>query len=105
MAQTFPISTHDKHYIRFSVSPPTSDALSLRKAIADSLTEAFGATSTSTRVDILWIAEDGKEMVIRTHPEDAPKILASVVTSSERPRLSVLQESPFLPTLGSTVQL
>jgi hypothetical protein len=57
------------HYIRFSISPPCEDALTLRKSIQDGLTQTFGITSSNTYMDILWIAEDGSETVIRVRKE------------------------------------
>lgn len=58
-----------KHYILFSVSPPSTDALRLRKHLSDALDQAFGTTSAAVNIDVLWIAEDGKELVVRVHPE------------------------------------
>ena len=53
------------HYILFSVSPPR-DALSIRKALQDSLTQSFGATSSNTYVDLLWLEETGAQVLVRT---------------------------------------
>lgn len=53
------------HYVRFAVAPACADALSIRKAIQDALTQAFGLVSASTHVDVLWLADDGSEMVVR----------------------------------------
>lgn len=62
MQRLFPSSNH---YIRFSVSPPTQDALTLRKALQDTLNQSFGTTSSSIYLDILWVASDGGQFVIR----------------------------------------
>lgn len=57
------------HYIRLSITPPSSDALTIRKAIQDALTQTFGVISSSTYLDILWIADDGSETAIRVRKE------------------------------------
>jgi hypothetical protein len=41
------------------------DALTLRKAIQDAVSRAFGLVHAGTYADILWVAEDGSEMVMR----------------------------------------
>lgn len=53
------------HYIRFSVAPACTDALSIRKSIQDAFAQVFGLVSASTHVDILWVAHDGSEVVVR----------------------------------------
>ena len=55
----------DQHYVRFSVDPPTTDALTVRKALQDALLQSFGLTAANIYIDILWIAEGGGEVVIR----------------------------------------
>ena len=57
------------HYIRFRISPPSSDALSIRKAISDALLQTFGLSAESTYVDVLSIAESGQECVLRVRSE------------------------------------
>ena len=52
-------------YIRFSVSPPSTDALLLRKLIQDALGQSFGLVSSHTYLDILSLSEDGTTLVIR----------------------------------------
>ncbi|KAK0460702.1 uncharacterized protein EV420DRAFT_1478451 [Desarmillaria tabescens] len=89
------------HYMRFLVSPKTADALSLRQAIQNALVQTFGIVGGSIYLDILWVAEDGNEMVLRTTKEDSTKIVAAV-TSASTPRISLQKESSFLPALGST---
>ncbi|KAH9852999.1 hypothetical protein C2E23DRAFT_729913 [Lenzites betulinus] len=86
-------------YIRFAVSPPCAGALTLRKTIQDALGQSFGLVSSHTYVDILWTADDGSALVVRIGESDAPKLLAAVTASNAMPRLSVVKESPFLPTL------
>ncbi|EKM52385.1 uncharacterized protein PHACADRAFT_61360, partial [Phanerochaete carnosa HHB-10118-sp] len=53
------------HYIRFSVSPANTDGLTIRKALQDALLQSFGLTSANVYVDVLWLAEDGAEVVVR----------------------------------------
>jgi len=57
------------HYIRFRISPPSSDALGIRKAISDALLQTFGLSAESTYVDVLSIAESGQECVLRVRSE------------------------------------
>ncbi|KAJ2935317.1 hypothetical protein H1R20_g1777, partial [Candolleomyces eurysporus] len=96
-----PLHPTTKHYIHFSITPPLSDALRLRKSLSDALDQAFGATSAAVNIDVLWLAEDGKDVVLRVHPDDAPKVLAAAVSSLDNgPRLSLVRESPFLPSLA-----
>ncbi len=57
------MSSH--HYIRFAANPPCTDALTLRKTIQDALLQSFGLTSANTYVDVLWVADDGTEVVAR----------------------------------------
>lgn len=61
-------------YIHFSINPPCTDALKLRKAIQDGLAETFGITASGTYLDILWIAESGSEIVIRLSEESVTSI-------------------------------
>ena len=53
------------HYVRLAVAPACADALSIRKAIQDAFTQTFGLVSASTHVDVLWLADDGSEVVVR----------------------------------------
>ncbi|KAK0194608.1 hypothetical protein F5146DRAFT_926350 [Armillaria mellea] len=91
----------DYHYMRFSVSPKTADALSLRQAIQSALVQTFGITGGSIYLDILWVAEDGNETVLRTTKGDSALIVAAV-TSAPTPRISLQKETSFLPALCST---
>ncbi|KAH7911132.1 hypothetical protein BJ138DRAFT_1151359 [Hygrophoropsis aurantiaca] len=89
------------HYICFALAPSCCDALTIRKALQDSLTQMFGVTS-STYIDILSINEDGTQVVVRVGEKDAPKLMAAVVSSSASPKFSLIKESPFLPSLLAT---
>jgi hypothetical protein len=86
-------------YIMLSINPPCADALKLRKAMQDGLTETFGITASGTYLDILWIAESGSEVVIRLSEEDAPKLMAAVVITPASPRFSAIKQTNFLPSL------
>ena len=57
--------TSSYHYVRFSISPPTNDALTVRKTLQDALMQSFGLVSANTYIDVLWLAEDGSEVVVR----------------------------------------
>ena len=110
--------TPDYHYIRFSVSPASTDVLAIRKTMQDALGQSFGLVSSHIYVDVLWLAEDGSEVVVRIGPRyaffadgsfeeadhlialsQAPKLLAAVTAWTGSPRLSLVKESSFLPSL------
>jgi hypothetical protein len=123
MPHSFP---SEYHYIRLAISPSNSDALVLRKTLQDSLTQTFGITASSTYIDILWVANGGEEFVVRVGNgsvlflaqqhvwmlicgylvhyigSDAAKILAAIVAWSDSPKMTMIKESPFLPSLLST---
>jgi hypothetical protein len=54
------------HYIRFSINPPSSDALHVRRALQEALVQSFGAARSHTYLDVLWVADLGTECVVRT---------------------------------------
>ncbi|KZT00276.1 uncharacterized protein LAESUDRAFT_688338 [Laetiporus sulphureus 93-53] len=89
------------HYIKFSVSPPCTDALLLRKSLQDALDQSFGLVSANTYVDVLWVSEEGSETVVRIAHREAAKLMAATTVYQGPRKLSVLKESPFLPTLSS----
>ncbi|KAH9943900.1 hypothetical protein B0H21DRAFT_747489 [Amylocystis lapponica] len=97
---TRPLRT-SHHYIRFAVSPPCADALTLRKAIQDALGQSFGLVSANTYLDVLWVSGDGTGTVVRIAQDEATRLMASVAVSLGSLKLSVLKESPFLPSLLS----
>ncbi len=68
----------DYNYMRFSVSPKTADTLSLRQAIQSALVQTFGIAGGSIYLDILWVVEDGNEMVLRTN-ERVGRIFSNIV--------------------------
>ncbi len=68
--------TSDYHYIRFSVSPASTDILTIRKSIQDALGQSFGLVSSHTYVDVLWIADDGSEVVVRIGPRYASTVMS-----------------------------
>ncbi|KAI9058765.1 hypothetical protein FKP32DRAFT_1581165 [Trametes sanguinea] len=88
-------------YIRFSVSPPSADVLTLRKLIQDALAQSFGLVSSHTYLDVLSLSDDGSSLVLRIGENDAPKLLAAVTASTASPRLSLVKQSSFLPALLS----
>ncbi|KAI0830294.1 hypothetical protein BC628DRAFT_1313200 [Trametes gibbosa] len=91
-------------YIRFAVSPPSADALTLRKTLQDALGQSLGLVRAHTYVDLLWLADDGSALVVRVGESDASSLLAAVTASTARPRLSVVKDSPFLPALLCTAE-
>ena len=63
-----PLKPSSKHYIRLTIYP-AADALTIRKSLFNALNEAFGVTVASVNIDVLWVAGDGSEAVVRVHPE------------------------------------
>ena len=47
------------------LNPPCSDALLIRRALQDALSQTFGLVSAGTYMDILWVEDEGKEAIIR----------------------------------------
>jgi len=45
------------------------EELTLRKTVADALTQSFGLTSSSTPIDLLWLSDEGTECVLRVQKE------------------------------------
>ena len=61
-------------YIRLSVVPPSLNSLSLRKSLQDSLDSLFGVTSASIYVDILWLADDGSQLILRVNEQSVQRM-------------------------------
>ena len=59
------LGSSTNHYLRFAISPACPDELTVRKAFQDALLQSFGLTSANIYLDILWLAEDGAEVVVR----------------------------------------
>ncbi|KAI0697789.1 hypothetical protein BC835DRAFT_1542575 [Cytidiella melzeri] len=93
--------TSSYHYLRFAITPACTDALTLRKLLQDALLQSFGLTCANTQMDILWIADDGTETVLRTRPTDATKVMAAAAASTATINMSLVKDSPFLPSLLS----
>ncbi|KAL5525261.1 hypothetical protein ACEPAF_9131 [Sanghuangporus sanghuang] len=90
------------------------DELTFRKTIQDALARAFGVSGAGTYVDVLRFrsrtinttdahAKEGgrtiEDAVIRVAREDTPRIKAALASSPAPVRLSVVDESTFLPAL------
>ncbi|KAF5334918.1 hypothetical protein D9611_010019 [Ephemerocybe angulata] len=97
--QAHPIAS-DKHYIHLSVAPPTRDALTVRKALADALEATFGIVGGAVRLDVLAVLEEGRGCVVRVDEGDARKVLAAVVGAGGGLRMGVVRESGVLTALG-----
>ncbi|KIJ41103.1 hypothetical protein M422DRAFT_172777 [Sphaerobolus stellatus SS14] len=97
-SSSFPLSS-EYRYLRISASPRITDALSLRKLLADAMMQSFGLSRAGTYMDVLWIKEEGTEAVVRVAEADAQTVLAAVVVLDKPVRLSVVKHSNFLPTL------
>ncbi|KAJ7576900.1 hypothetical protein C8J56DRAFT_799242 [Mycena floridula] len=87
----------NRQYLRLSVSPATTDLLSLRQAIQVSLAQMFGEVMANVYLDILWVAEEGTAMIIGVAPNEAKKVLAALPMT-----MSLVKQSSFLPSLLST---
>ncbi|KAF8214725.1 hypothetical protein K438DRAFT_1497494, partial [Mycena galopus ATCC 62051] len=87
------------------------DELTLRQTLQENLAQAFGTTAAGTHVDVLWVSSadsksnsnangnDGRALVRVGHGADAMRVLASIVTASSSPRLTLIKASVFLPSL------
>ncbi|KAF5381525.1 hypothetical protein D9757_008129 [Collybiopsis confluens] len=88
------------HYLRLSLEPKEQEQLRIRYTIQQALLETFGITAGSIYLDILWVAQDGSDVVIRIRPDDARNVLAAA-TSWSSPKMQLVKESSFLPSLLS----
>ena len=61
--------TSDHRYLRLSLQPYVPEELRIRHNLHQALLESFGVTGGSINLDVLWVAHDGSETVIRVHPE------------------------------------
>ncbi|KAF8502992.1 hypothetical protein BU17DRAFT_58645 [Hysterangium stoloniferum] len=86
-------------YIRLSVKPSISEGLTIRKLLEIAMLQSFGVTRAGTYMDVLWISEEGHEVVIRIADADAETLLAAVVVLDNPVRLSVVKHSGFLPAI------
>jgi hypothetical protein len=59
------ILPNNYRYIRFSVKPSVTDALTLRKLLETAMLQSFGVSRAATYMDVLWISEEGHDAVIR----------------------------------------
>lgn len=106
------------HYILFSIVPSTPDPFAIRHAMQNALIQAFGIVGGSLYVDVLWVAEDGSETVVRvrqpfvllfsmiyvstdSHHSDINKLVAAMTLVSTGVRMSKKKDSAFLPSLIS----
>jgi len=89
----------ENYYILLSISPSTTEELTIRKTLSDALAQSFGQTSANLTMDLLWVKKDGNQCVLRVHEKHVTMVLASITAATEKPRLSVLQASPFLASL------
>ncbi|KAE9401842.1 hypothetical protein BT96DRAFT_1089496 [Gymnopus androsaceus JB14] len=88
------------HYLHLALQPRVPGALSIRQSIHEALLESFGITGGSIHLDVLWVSDDGSEIVLRVDPQDASNVLAAATVSSS-PKMQLIKESPFLPSLLS----
>lgn len=52
-------------YLRFIVTPSTSDEILLTKSIHDAMDQSFGLSRAYTFFDIVWNSQSGSEFIIR----------------------------------------
>ncbi|KAJ3742800.1 hypothetical protein DFH05DRAFT_1401224 [Lentinula detonsa] len=91
-------STH--HYLHLKLQPKITSELSIRQSIHQALLDSFGITGGSIHLDILWISDDSAEIIVRVDPRDARNVLAAA-TSLSSPKIQLVKESHFLPSLLS----
>ncbi|KAI0092351.1 hypothetical protein BDY19DRAFT_884416 [Irpex rosettiformis] len=91
--------TANYHYLRFAISPSCNDALTIRKLLQDALLQSFGLTSANIQLDLLWIADNGTETILRARQTDATKLMAAAASSTVGPNLALIKDSPFLPSV------
>ncbi|KAI0297873.1 hypothetical protein B0F90DRAFT_1736557, partial [Multifurca ochricompacta] len=92
---------HHHHYIHFSISPPCSDPLLIRRTLQQALSQSFGITLSHIYLDVLWVANSGSQCVIRANdPNDAASVMAAAAVFNGSPHLSTLNESNFLPSIS-----
>ncbi|KAF8717650.1 hypothetical protein AX14_012075 [Amanita brunnescens Koide BX004] len=65
------------------------------------MSQLFGATCAATYIDILWIDDEGSQLVLRANKEDVTRLLTAVAMMTGPLRLSVIRQSAFLPALLS----
>ncbi|KAK0187740.1 hypothetical protein F5146DRAFT_934572, partial [Armillaria mellea] len=74
-------------HVRFSASPKTEDPLSFRQAIQCTLVQTSNIAGSSIYLDVLWVVDDGDEMVSRTTKRDSTMIVA--LSPLAMPRISL----------------
>ncbi|KAH7882048.1 hypothetical protein F5I97DRAFT_1911492 [Phlebopus sp. FC_14] len=102
MAPPTPLPSNH-HYILLSLSPPTTDVLTIRKSLQNALSQTFGHTMSNTYMDILALSVGGREVVLRVRHADRESVLGAITISSlSTVKFSVSKESSFLPSLVSS---
>ncbi|KDQ08931.1 hypothetical protein BOTBODRAFT_179412 [Botryobasidium botryosum FD-172 SS1] len=99
------------HYIQLSISPPL-DGLLLRQAISQALLQTYGITHSLTHVDIISLHESpssspnnlASRAIVRIAQPDAQRLMSAIAAfapPSLTSRISVVNDSSFLPSLAS----
>jgi hypothetical protein len=57
------------HYIHVRISPPKSEILAVRKTISAALSKTYGLSAEGTYVDVLSLAANGEECILRVQKE------------------------------------
>ncbi|KAJ7055197.1 hypothetical protein C8F01DRAFT_462848 [Mycena amicta] len=95
-------------YLLLRTCPP-SEALTIRQTLQESLAQSFGLTASDSHLDVLWVgatpqdSEQGKEYgtcVVRVASgTDASRVRAAITASVASPRMELIRNSTFLPSL------
>ncbi|KAF8900667.1 hypothetical protein CPB85DRAFT_155404 [Mucidula mucida] len=93
------------HYILFSLQPSTAtttiDPFTIRQVMNNALIQTFGVVGGSIYIDVLWVAQDGSETVVKVRKPDVSTICGALTTASTSTeiRMSKRKDSAFLPSL------
>ncbi|KAF9009867.1 hypothetical protein BDZ89DRAFT_1024652 [Hymenopellis radicata] len=92
------------HYILFSLQPSTAattiDPFTIRQTMNNALIQTFGIVGGSLYIDVLWVAQDGSETVVKVRKPVST--LCGALTSASASagiRMSKRKDSAFLPAI------
>ncbi|KAJ7054587.1 hypothetical protein C8F01DRAFT_995284 [Mycena amicta] len=77
-------------YVLLRTCPP-SEALTIRQTLQESLAQSFGLTASDSHLDVLWVGA--------TPHTDASRVRAAITASVASPRMELIRNSTFLPSL------
>ncbi|KAF9529118.1 hypothetical protein CPB83DRAFT_284683 [Crepidotus variabilis] len=95
------VAQSDYYYIRYSIAPPTQDGLTIRKVLAEAITQSFGMSAEGIYIDILWIKPSGEECAVRLNHGDAMTLLSASASFTGSVKFCVKHSSSSLIALGN----